>query len=85
MSYIIRELSTEDRAKTSKTLEVVEVGFEHIRLDLCDTEEDAKASIMQWEATDELTDDISDFIKSMIEKYEERLTNTEIREIIKEH
>ena len=64
---------------------LLEIGFEHIKLGLYDTEEAAEKSRKQWIARDDLSDKISEFYDEVKDNFGTILEEKEIIEMIKEH
>jgi len=64
---------------------LIETGFKPMTLGKYPTKLQAEKSKAEWIARDELQDKISDFIDEMLEEFENRLEDNEIRAMIKEH
>ena len=76
MSYYVKE----ENGKFA----VYETGYKSLKLDLYETEAQAKNSIEQWDARDKLSDKIRDFLDAMMLEFGSILPPDEIREMMKE-
>lgn len=85
MAYQVLPATQEEREKQGKGFKVVEEGFSGLTLCFCDTEAEALDEVSKWETRDVLTEDIEDFETDMLEKYEGRLPEREIRQMLKEY
>jgi len=77
--YIIEEQTTD----TSFKYVLIETGFKPMKLGEYPSKSHAETSKAEWIARDELQGKISDFIDEMLEEFENRLEDDEIRAMIK--